>query len=74
MGTSADSTRPSNPLSSLIVRLPYRVFIPTIIMCWAVSLLGMAGSTSYAGLMACRFLLGWFEAAAIPVRIYMLNL
>lgn len=38
-----------------------------IVICWAVSLCGMAGSTNFAGLAACRFLLGWFEAAAIPL-------
>lgn len=38
-----------------------------IVILWAASLLGMAGSTNFAGLAACRFLLGWFEAAAIPL-------
>lgn len=51
----------------LIVRLRYRIFVPAIVTLWAVSLLGMAGSRGYGGLMACRFLLGWWEAAAIPV-------
>lgn len=41
--------------------------MPIIVILWSASLLGMAGSTSFPALAACRFLLGWFEAAAIPL-------
>ena len=41
--------------------------MPVIVICWGIALLGMAASTNYAALMACRFLLGWFEASVLPL-------
>jgi MFS family permease len=37
------------------------------VFCWGVSMCGLAASTNYGGLLACRFLLGLFEAACLPL-------
>ncbi|KAJ7082635.1 major facilitator superfamily domain-containing protein [Mycena belliarum] len=56
------------PFSSyLIVRVPPRILMSVIVSCWGAALCGMAASTSYPGLAACRFLLGLFEAACLPL-------
>ncbi|KAL5113431.1 hypothetical protein ACEQ8H_008699 [Pleosporales sp. CAS-2024a] len=57
------------PLAAwVLVKLRFRQVLPVIITCWGISVAGgLAGSTSYAGLMASRFLLGAFEAAVVPL-------
>jgi predicted MFS family arabinose efflux permease len=51
-----------------LVKLKYRQVLPVIIVCWGISVAaGLAGSKSYGGLMASRFLLGAFEAAVVPL-------
>ncbi|KAI5479397.1 hypothetical protein MNV49_003731 [Pseudohyphozyma bogoriensis] len=58
----------AQPLAAfLLVKYPVRYTMPVIVTCWGASLCGMAGSTNYAGLLGSRFLLGWFEAAALPL-------
>ncbi|KAM0752342.1 MFS general substrate transporter [Meredithblackwellia eburnea MCA 4105] len=51
----------------LLVKLKPRTVMPIITFCWGVSLLGMAASKTYSGLMATRFLLGLFEALCLPL-------
>jgi MFS family permease len=41
--------------------------MPTIVICWGVSLCGMAASTNYTGLIVSRFFLGLFEASCLPL-------
>ncbi|KZW00695.1 MFS general substrate transporter [Exidia glandulosa HHB12029] len=53
--------------TTLIVKLPIRIYATAIVFCWGVSLLGMAVSHNYAGLAATRFLLGFFEASCLPL-------
>ncbi|KAJ6586067.1 major facilitator superfamily transporter [Mycena capillaripes] len=56
------------PFSSyLIVRVPPRLLLSVILTCWGIALCGMAASTNYASLAACRFLLGVFEAGCLPI-------
>jgi sugar phosphate permease len=57
------------PLAAFIlVKMRYRQVLPVIITCWGISVAGgLAGSRSYAGLLASRFFLGAFEAAVIPL-------
>ncbi|KAF2826618.1 MFS general substrate transporter [Ophiobolus disseminans] len=57
------------PLAAyILVKLRYRQVLPVIIVCWGISVAGgLAGSRSYAGLLASRFFLGAFEAAVIPL-------
>jgi len=58
----------AQPLAAyLIVKIRYRIFMPIIVVCWAIALCGMSASTNFRSLMACRFLLGWFEAACLPL-------
>jgi len=58
----------AQPLAAwLLVKLRYRIFMPIIVVCWAISLCGLGASENFAGLAACRFLLGWFEAACLPL-------
>ncbi|KAJ7458414.1 major facilitator superfamily domain-containing protein [Mycena latifolia] len=56
------------PFSSyLLVRVPPRILMSVIASCWGAALCGMAASTTYPALAACRFLLGLFEAACLPL-------
>ncbi|KAI5479134.1 putative permease of the major facilitator superfamily [Pseudohyphozyma bogoriensis] len=58
----------AQPLGAyLLVKIAPRPFMVTVLFCWGASLCGMAGSKNYASLMATRFLLGWFEAACLPL-------
>ncbi|KAJ4347396.1 hypothetical protein N0V95_005493 [Ascochyta clinopodiicola] len=57
------------PLAAwILVKARYRIVLPVIITCWGISVAGgLAGSRSYAGLLASRFFLGAFEAAVVPL-------
>lgn len=54
-------------IAFLIVKFPSRVVMCITVFCWGVSMCGLAASTNYSGLIACRFLLGLFEAACLPL-------
>lgn len=41
--------------------------MPSLILGWGIAETCMAGSSIYAGLLACRFFLGLFEAGCIPL-------
>jgi hypothetical protein len=47
----------------LLVKLKMGKFMGVMVFTWGCILCGMAGASSFAGLMATRFLLGAFEAA-----------
>ncbi|KAH7117547.1 major facilitator superfamily domain-containing protein [Dendryphion nanum] len=53
----------------LLVKFPIGKFTGIMVFTWGCILCGMAGTTSFAGLMATRFLLGAFEAAVAPAFI-----
>jgi MFS family permease len=56
------------PLSSiLIVKVPHRILMPTLILGWGVAAAAMAGCTNYSSLLAARFFLGLFEAGCLPL-------
>ncbi|KAJ7079171.1 major facilitator superfamily domain-containing protein [Mycena epipterygia] len=56
------------PFSSyLLIRVPPHILMSLICSCWGIALCGMAASTTYPALAACRFLLGLFEATCLPL-------
>lgn len=56
------------PFSSIIiVKVPPRILMPTLIAGWGLAQASMAACHSYSGLMATRFFLGLFEAGCLPM-------
>ncbi|KAI1950268.1 hypothetical protein LOZ20_003002 [Ophidiomyces ophidiicola] len=51
----------------LIVTVPHRVLMPSLVLCWGAAQVGMAACRNYAGLLATRFLLGLFEGGCLPL-------
>ncbi|KAI1612656.1 MFS transporter [Exophiala viscosa] len=58
---------PTQYLAQRISRLGK--YLGVNVMCWGVVLSCMAATTSYAGLMVCRVLLGIFEAPVAPILV-----
>ncbi|PWY86635.1 putative MFS transporter [Aspergillus heteromorphus CBS 117.55] len=56
------------PFSSwLIVTVPPRILMPTLVLGWGVAQTCMAACHNFQGLMATRFFLGLFEAGCLPL-------
>ncbi|OQV11030.1 hypothetical protein CLAIMM_14936 [Cladophialophora immunda] len=56
------------PFSSiLIVKVPHRILMPTLVLGWGIASLAMAFCKTWGGLMATRFLIGLFEAGCLPL-------
>jgi MFS family permease len=56
------------PVSSyLIVRVPHRILMPTLVLGWGISAATMAACHNFSGLLATRFFLGLFEAGCLPL-------
>ncbi|KIL88641.1 hypothetical protein FAVG1_07888 [Fusarium avenaceum] len=56
------------PFSSwLMVKVPHRIFMASLVLGWGTAQACMAACTTYQGLLATRFLLGLFEAACLPL-------
>lgn len=56
------------PFSSfLIVKVPHRILMPTLVLGWGIAQTCMAAATSFQSLMAARFFLGLFEAGCLPL-------
>ncbi|EEA22101.1 hypothetical protein TMatcc_008473 [Talaromyces marneffei ATCC 18224] len=56
------------PMSSyLIVRVPHRVLMPTLVLGWGISAATMAACHNFSGLLVTRFFLGLFEAGCLPL-------
>lgn len=56
------------PISSiLIVKVPPRILMPTLLFGWSVAQTCTAAAHSFGGLMACRFMLGLFEGGCLPL-------
>lgn len=51
----------------LIVKVPARILMPTCILFWGASTVGLAFSRNYGSLLATRFLLGLWEASCLPL-------
>ncbi|CAO3621483.1 unnamed protein product [Cunninghamella blakesleeana] len=59
------------PNSYLIQRYPIRKYLGILIVLWGISILGTAFCKTYGQLLACRVLLGMFEAPTFPC-LYMI--
>ncbi|TYJ52804.1 hypothetical protein B9479_006567 [Cryptococcus floricola] len=56
------------PFSSwLLVKVPPRYLMPTMVFGWGAAQACMAAARNYSSLMACRALLGLFEAGCLPL-------
>lgn len=56
------------PFSSfLIVKVPHRILMPTLVLGWGIAQTCMAACHNFGGLMATRFFLGLFEAGCLPL-------
>ncbi|PYH89484.1 putative MFS transporter [Aspergillus ellipticus CBS 707.79] len=56
------------PFSSwLIVTVPPRILMPTLVLGWGIAQTCMAACHNFSGLMATRFFLGLFEAGCLPL-------
>jgi MFS family permease len=56
------------PFSSwLIVKVPHRILVPTLVLGWGIAQASMAACHNYSGLMITRFFLGLFEAGCLPL-------
>ncbi|ORY88108.1 major facilitator superfamily transporter [Leucosporidium creatinivorum] len=58
----------AQPLGAyLLVKFSVKHLLPISVFCWGIALCGMAAGNNFKSLAATRFLLGWFEAMAIPI-------
>ncbi|RLL96885.1 hypothetical protein CFD26_106693 [Aspergillus turcosus] len=56
------------PFSSfLIVKVPHRILMPSLVLGWGIAQTCMAACHSFRGLMATRFFLGLFEGGCLPL-------
>ena len=56
------------PFSSvLIVKVPHRILMPSLVLGWGIAQTSMAACHNYSGLLAARFFLGLFEAGCLPL-------
>ncbi|KAI0389940.1 MFS general substrate transporter [Xylariaceae sp. FL0594] len=56
------------PFSSvLIVKVPHRILMPTLILGWGVASASLAACHNFPTLLAARFFLGLFEAGCLPL-------
>lgn len=56
------------PFSSyLIVKVPHRILMPTLVLGWGLAQACMAAALNFKSLMAARFFLGLFEAGCLPL-------
>jgi MFS family permease len=51
----------------LIVKVPTKWLVTVLVFCWGAMMCGLAASTNFTALIACRFFLGLFEAAVLPM-------
>ncbi|KAK7998359.1 dienelactone hydrolase family protein [Apiospora arundinis] len=54
-------------MSFLIVRVPHRVLMPTLILGWGIAQTTMSACRNFGDLLATRFFLGLFEAGCLPL-------
>lgn len=56
------------PFSSfLIVKIPHRILMPSLVLGWGIAQTAMAGCKTFSGLVVTRFFLGIFEAGCLPL-------
>ncbi|KAJ5971525.1 Major facilitator superfamily domain general substrate transporter [Penicillium vulpinum] len=51
----------------LIVKVPPRILMPSMVLCWGIAAASTAACNSFAGLVTVRFFLGLFEAGCLPL-------
>ncbi|KAI1744855.1 major facilitator superfamily domain-containing protein [Xylaria scruposa] len=56
------------PFSSvLIVRVPHRILMPTLVLGWGIASASLAACHNFQSLLAARFFLGLFEGGCLPL-------
>ncbi len=56
------------PFSSiLIVKVPHRILLPSLLLGWGIAQASMAACKNYPSLLATRFFLGLFEGGCLPL-------
>ncbi|KAI0189512.1 MFS transporter [Xylaria flabelliformis] len=51
----------------LIVRVPHRILMPTLVLGWGISSASLAACHNFRSLLAARFFLGLFEGGCLPL-------
>lgn len=49
------------------------IYLSGLMFCWAVCVIGMGVTKSFKGILACRFLMGCFEAGFVPGCAYLIS-
>ncbi|KXJ93612.1 major facilitator superfamily domain-containing protein [Microdochium bolleyi] len=62
------------PSNLVIKRVAPSTWLASITVLWGISTVGMGFVTNNAGLVACRLLLGLFEAGIVPGCIYLISM
>lgn len=62
------------PSNILLKKLRPSVFLSSIIAIWGVITIGMGCVGSFAGLVVCRLLIGFFEAGFFPGCLYLISM
>lgn len=62
------------PSNLLLKNLRPSLYLSGIIAAWGVCTIGMGLTRSFGGLVACRFLLGIFEAGFFPGCAYLISM
>jgi len=62
------------PSNILLKRLRPSVFLSSVIAIWGCITIGMGCTQSFAGLVVCRLLIGFFEAGFFPGCIYLISM
>ena len=62
------------PSNILLKRLRPSVFLSSIIAIWGVITVAMGCTKSFGGLVACRLLIGFFEAGFFPGCLYLISM
>lgn len=62
------------PSNILLKKVRPSIFLSSIIGVWGCITIGMGCTTSFSGLVACRVLIGFFEAGFFPGCIYLISM
>ncbi|KAH8819284.1 MFS transporter [Xylogone sp. PMI_703] len=61
------------PSNLLLTRVRPSIYLGTVMMCWGVVSAAQAATTTFGGLLACRFMLGVVEAPFFPGAIMLMS-
>ncbi|MCJ1438832.1 hypothetical protein MMC27_008222 [Xylographa pallens] len=62
------------PSNIILRKVAPSTWLSFIMLCWGIVTTCMGLTKSYAGLVVCRFLLGFFEAGFVPGCIYLISM